>query len=404
MKSDHSAGHAKESFGRHLLRALPILVVVSVAVAFAEHAGWLQSFENPALDAFVASVAPRDSGHAFLVVIDDEAYNTVFQGQSPLDPDALRTLLKAVLAAQPAAVAVDIDTSTSRFSAWRDDEALRSVVWARDAVPADKGVVRMENVLGGPDAAGLRWGLALLPTDPDGLIRRYQRSFAVAGPTAGPSGQHITAPSLGVAAADTYCSSASKPACGGSRVAANDDSHDIRLLTFGGTRTRFKRLSATAVLASASQPWWTQSSPLKGRLVLVGGTYRAARDEYITPLGPLAGVELVAQAAEAEIGGGVRPVSHTIMLLVELLAGVLFVYLNWRFPPGNTLSLVVNSAATLVVVAVASYITFSAFSYWATFIPIGLSIRLHAAYDRFAHARADARELQSYRKRFGPLS
>ena len=42
----------------------------------------------------------------------------------------------------------------------------------------------------------------------------------------------------------------------------------------------------------------------EGKIVLIGGAYHEARDEYFTPLGVMKGVELNALAIQSDLGGG----------------------------------------------------------------------------------------------------
>ncbi len=51
---------------------------------------------------------------------------------------------------------------------------------------------------------------------------------------------------------------------------------------------------------AAKSEAWSTNSPLKGKIVLLGGMYHAARDSYSTPHGPRYGVELIAQALATE--------------------------------------------------------------------------------------------------------
>src|SRR5207247_6823178 len=103
-------------------------------------------------------------------------------------------------------------------------------------------------------------------------------------------------------------------------------------LNFSGDRYNFaQRFSASAILTGSKQSYWKENSPLKDKIVLLGGFYHAARDEYVTPLGPMAGVLLIAQAIESDLtGGGIRLVTHAVGFFLEILAGIVLVWLNWR--------------------------------------------------------------------------
>ena len=58
-------------------------------------------------------------------------------------------------------------------------------------------------------------------------------------------------------------------------------------------------------------------------MVLLGGLFHAARDEYTTPLGRMAGVQLMAHAVESELqGGGFRWPREPVMLLLNIAGGI----------------------------------------------------------------------------------
>jgi CHASE2 domain-containing sensor protein len=350
-----------------------------------------------ALDAMLASAFPAQSDRTVLVVITQDDYDSIFQGRSPLSPEGLAQVLESVAAAKPRLIVVDIDTAAGDFRSWADRPSLKGIVWARDAEVTGESI-ELGPVLGADNPPGVRWGVAVLPADRDGVIRRYRRTFVAAG-----GGRRaFGVPSLAAAAVDALCSDGHDEACQ-NRTPVGRDHDDLRIMRFAGSRTRYPRLTASAILEAAPQAWWADASPLRDRIAIVGGTYRAARDEYVTPLGAMDGVQLVAQAVEAELDGHVKPVNHTVMMTVELLAGVFFVFLNYRFPPGGLASALLNATAVAALAVVSSFLVFATFSSWATFVPVGLAIRLHRVYERFAEHRQTRRELDEYRRLYGDL-
>jgi len=62
-------------------------------------------------------------------------------------------------------------------------------------------------------------------------------------------------------------------------------------------------------------------------IVIIGGTYKGARDVYRTPLGDMAGVELLAHAVETDLHEGIDESSEWLKLLAELVAALLLVRL-----------------------------------------------------------------------------
>lgn len=388
-ESAHSApGPGHGGFLRHLLHAAPVIAVVSVLVFLLGHAGLLRVFETAALDTWLRLKTPLPVRDVVIVGITDCDYEELFAATSPLDPSQVARVLDAVRAGQPRAIGVDLDTAHAMFAGLARSSGGPPVVWARGVTPAGSRSASCKPLVAGPAAethadhgaaaldahdhellepagvlgatstpAGALAGIALLPQDADGLVRRYRRVFRTT---------HGTADSLPWAL--VRLASPSR---------ASDGAPDQQLvLNFAGDRLDFPRYSAQAVLAGAQGEAWGEQGPLRGKIVLLGGFYRAARDEYLTPVGPMAGVELVAQAVESDLAGrGIRATNEAIMIALEILGGVLMVWLYFRLGLGRALML---SLAGIPLAALCfSYLSFSTVGRWASFIPTMVAVLLH---------------------------
>ena len=62
-------------------------------------------------------------------------------------------------------------------------------------------------------------------------------------------------------------------------------------------------------------------------IVLIGGTYKGARDIYRTPLGEIPGVQLLAQALETDLHEGISETSEYTKFCADLLAGLGVIFL-----------------------------------------------------------------------------
>ena len=130
---------------------------------------------------------------------------------------------------------------------------------------------------------------------------------------------------------------------------------------------------------------------MNGKIVLLGGLYRAARDEYVTPLGPMAGVELNALAIESELErGGIRPANQYLMMALDVLFGICLVWINYRALYGHLSllsALVVSLIAIPVLALLASLIALSTFAYWMNAVPLLAAVFIHQLYDYANHYR-----------------
>src|SRR5262249_37760019 len=153
-----------------------------------------------------------------------------------------------------------------------------------------------------------------------GIIRRYRRVFRVLRPEASPSivGCMNSLP-LVVTNVARHIEAES---CDENRE------EEDRLLNFLGDRYHIPHIAASAVhqlyeSAGYQSEGWKKQGPLQGKIVLLGGTFHHARDQYVTPLGPMTGVELMAQAIETELsGGGIRFTNELLMVLMDIVAAL----------------------------------------------------------------------------------
>jgi CHASE2 domain-containing sensor protein len=385
----HASQGAPPRFLRRLLRALPVILIVSILTLLADRLHLLDSFHFLAMDLFVASAAAPESRTVIVDISDADFHDPqLFNGRSPLDPAMLQSIIAAVAAAKPAVIGVDVTTEERGDASLRTAFAGSSVpiVWARDAEPPDTATRpsdwRLGDVLGAAPAPDVRFGVAVFPRDSDRFVRGYYRR--VPG---------VRLPTLAWAILDVYCSAPNRPECGRvrERLARGDGDDEIVRFNFAADRNTFPKIGASAVAAAPA-------GTFAGHPVIVGGTFAAGRDFYATPLGDMAGVELTARAIESELtGGGLGGVNDVLMFAFDILSGIALVYLNWRWQPGSRLNALVTTTAIAVLAMLGSYVAFRAFSYWATFVPVGIGVWLHECYDRAREAGDVRRELDAIR-------
>ncbi|MEK6300316.1 MAG: CHASE2 domain-containing protein [Acidobacteriota bacterium] len=363
-----SVAHNKAAHSslKRLFRPAIIIVVVSLITLGLEEAGWLRGFETAALDTWLRLKAPLPVNELIIVGITNDDYRDLFDDTSPLKPEKLDLLLDAIARGGPKVIGVDIDTSSRKFWELQPREK-PPVVWAVDAILQTEGKLEASAALGGKLSPGKGTGIAALPQDSDGVVRSYRRVFATAPEPV---------PSFPWAVVTQYREVEGHPAA----AADEHDTEDV-ILNFSGYRYSFSSLSAKQVLELSDGEGWSNNGPLGGRIVLLGGRYRAARDEYVTPLGPMAGVDLMAQAIASELrGGGIGHANKLLMLLLEIIGGACLVFLNRSFSLGWAVLL---SCVGVPVLALAgSFFAFSSLAYWANFVPILVSVLIHELYER----------------------
>lgn len=416
--------------GSYVLKHIPVLMAIFLITVVGERLGLYRGRETFALDAWLNLHTSSPPAQVFLVVIDDEDYETLFHETSPLDPDVVHQALEAIERGKPSVIAVDLDTSSDRFAGRKWPEA----VWTRSAKAISETEhdddslsaealeqIRRGKFLGG-DGHDLpvnhegcietepRSGASLFLGDHDGLIRRY-RNLYYSPESHPPSGIKGYVESFPWAIARAYADWLRKNGEGESRVAtrmarlekleAKENAEEI-VMTFGARPSGFPRISLRNLLAASKESYWETKSPLKGAIVLLGGTYSASRDRYVTPVGPRYGAELIAHAVETSLAnGGVREFHHWQAYIADLALGFLLLVVFWRFPGKGAFIGTLVTAGVLAIFA--SYVAFNSYAYWFNFVPMAAGLWLHYQWERRKENEELHHELTSLRQEVATL-
>jgi len=150
----------------------------------------MRNFDLALLDAkfaLLSSYAPLPAADSIAIVgIDEPSLDALAQPQSLL----LRPLadaLTGIAAAKPRAIGLDIvlpDRSYDAFAPGSDNAMVAALLGARRDVPIVLGITTRDDgsvreILPAVRAAAGRSGLALLPVDPDGRVRRFDERLDV---------------------------------------------------------------------------------------------------------------------------------------------------------------------------------------------------------------------------------
>jgi CHASE2 domain-containing sensor protein len=406
-------------FGRHYLHALVWIIVLTAVVHFMEVSGALKGFEMAGLDTFLRLHGRQMSTRVVLVEITDEDYKDphLFAGKSPLNNDQLLKLVSSIQTYHPAAIGMDFDTSSEDWcvadisslakvlppSASTHSAPLPPVVWAEIPAKVEEHL-KLSPVLGGVMQHQDFVGVPRFPVDSDGLVRRYESEFRVTGSLESCPNQssvlHAHAPEI-PAGPDTRSSNEKHDrdsmvsfaravlyhACGDPQVNCSSLRPDLRhpvIFNFYGDRYRFPIIQShefigpsADALAAEQNIHRHREDLLKDKIVLIGGNFSAARDVYLTPLGEMAGVELIALAIESDFGGGIRETQKWLEKFADLFVGslIVLVYFYYRRRPG--FALLLSLVAVPVVATAFSLLLFRTAAYWFNFMPIIIGMVLH---------------------------
>src|SRR5688572_3232607 len=363
-----------------LLKMWAVGLAASALVSAASSLNYLERWQAGALDLLHQLQGRQRPSDVVIVAIDEAAFDGLGRRQ-PIARDYLARVVRGVAKSGAAVVGLDITFST----ATADDAALAAALRAF-AEDRTRGVVLLGPLAnGGPlgdSALGPLVTLASpsVPSDADDIIRRVDP--VVPAPNQG------VYPTLGLAV--TACFAGLDGRALGEALAAERPLALPRLHSKGG----LARAGSPPVVARAGTEWPINyvgprgsfltipsdlmaalgdegdpaaDNPLRGNIVLIGGTFADSRDFYPTPHGLMAGVEVHANVAHMLttrrfIQRSNWLAAFAINAAVVLIAGVVLLTL------GSVMGTLVCVLGALAVGVPAALLAFDRGGYWVDFV------------------------------------
>jgi CHASE2 domain-containing sensor protein len=318
---------------KRILRALPVVLSLVLLTWIFGHTGVLHKLEAVAGDTLMRMNPPPEDSDVVLVTIDDEDYRKLFGASSPLNGPQLKKLIDEIAKGNPSVIAVDIDTSSPQsINNFQPPNEGTFFVWEREIREVPDQATGNERIdplpiLGGQrdvDPSRNSSGIPLLLDDPeDRVTRRYRRSILT---------QVGRLPSFPWAIMQAYWRD--KP----QQLAAVRDSSEDLIIRFSGDREGSHRLRFTAQKVQELSEHWPAASPIKRKIVLLGGSY-LGEDRHDTPIGRLTGQEIIANVVETELaGGGHKVPSEGVLFLLELFEAFVLIVVFHVMRLGYTLA------------------------------------------------------------------
>jgi CHASE2 domain-containing sensor protein len=343
---------------------------------------WLvERLETANLDALFSGKKQIVSKDVVVVSITDDDYKTVFGGISPLDTDKLKEVIDDILAEHPSALGVDFDTS-----AWAGPEAryaAEPIVWAREAL-GEAGSLTMGKVLG-VGREDVCYGVPAYFPDEDGIVREYKEFIEGA--------DHQYYPSLAFNLVEV--SQRGRDACQGvlPKLSPNQSAEPAKV-NFRGPRNAFDHLSIGTLKRLKGLPE-SAAKPLLGKIAVLGGSYRAARDAYPTPFRYLDGVDIVANTVDMNLPGNKELSGMPRWLYVAgyLEGVVLLVALYFVSRPWSLILIVLSGPVYALLV---SWFAFQWTATFVSFVPCFVGLVIHEIVDHtreYLHLQRENREL-----------
>jgi CHASE2 domain len=329
------------AIGKRVLRALPSIAFVLLLTLLFSRFSVFHRLEKPIAD-FEMSIAGymHPPGESPVVVVDitDEDYQTLFGGKSPLNYQKLEQLISDIASFHPDLIAVDIDTSDRQFYEFTIDDRWPPIVWAREPGALGRDANKLEyqplDVLGARDPELNRSsGVPMLMVDSnDKVARTYTRMLRTdAGllPTFSWAVVDLYRERKGFAKADRL------PRCGARPpdTAMPEACTEPLVINYISKRQcehcfHFKasQIGSTCHRDCAAVQSWG------GKIALLGGSYSDAERSKDTPIGPMSGVEVLANVIETELeGGGQHEMGLGLSMAMEAFEGLVLVLLFYIF-------------------------------------------------------------------------
>ena len=388
-RSPHEAAERRRELIHHFTSGGAVVIGLALLSLILHHSSILQDMQFTNLDVFFFSQKKLpDADHIVMVPIGSEEFDDTktFRRHQPLDPKEVARIVAAVAASGPSVIGVDIvteewtasDRDLVRTLIAQDNAAAVStpIVWiASGPIDESTGKVNVQhlNGLAGFDCVGLP---AIVP-DSHYVVRQYWPSIDVIL-----DGRTVPFPSL--SALLNSIDESKKANCQLAQEASPAHEGGPELVNFSGGSAGFAHFPARVVLDAPKNDDWKKQNPLKGKIVLIGGSFPEARDRYPTPAGTMDGVEILGEST-LTARHRVRQTGAFLFLFADIFVGFLLLTATaFRRVWVPLLSFIVIPLAAMI----ASFIAFSRFGYFISFIPVMMGVFLHNLVE---HAQEDAR-------------
>jgi CHASE2 domain-containing sensor protein len=398
--------------------ALVALFIIMALVQVIEFMGWFEHIESSFIGTFANAHAQKVPNDLFIVEISKDDYQQLFDGKSPLDPNGVIQIISALKQLNPLAIGVDLDTSDSAWACADLTDELTGehskVVWAEatsEKETAETVEKERESPLTRQLALGGRLkyldhaGIVRLPLDHEGYVRELREIYPVSGdvhvyaskpechqkagtnvPSTNPQDLPVLAKSTEMPAFFYSVAKTAQPDL------PSPDS-EPKLLNYSGDRYHFQTIEAKQLIDAVKDnqgkmQFTAKKFPeallanLKGKrpIVLIGGDFSTPPDEYITPLGKMAGVELLANSVETELAKPIRSLGRFGLLVLDFVMGSLIVVIYFVLPKHPKAALFWSLAA-IFVLPVLMAVSYFGISVFFNCFPVMFGMLLHQMYE-----------------------
>jgi len=403
----------------HFLRAILLGFAISLIVTALARIGYFKPYQNP-LTSLLHFITQRKAHQVALLFITEEEYKQGFRGISPLSRARLAELINLMVKLKPRVIALDIDLSDSSSEDRNLSDAIGrasaagipivvigNLVPIEDSPPsnrdsffdlrpykderldtAEDGSMLFEDM-----SPGARWvdkviyGGTLFRLDTDRVFRMAEGFYTIKNKGRKDKPPYLPVPSFPVAVAAAY-RGLSQEALMEALLNVHDnkitlssprEDHrndiDIHLArgnrmipNFIGNYEHFDReVSLKGLLEDYGSHPVERETIFKDKIVIVGGTFDK-KDFYMTPVGRMAGMEILANITQSILSGSlITPASFWKAFVIQVILGIAVALIFILF--SRFWATLICLLALVPGVAIASLWSFSSSHYWFDFVP-----------------------------------
>jgi len=354
-----------------------ILVVLAVVLTAAFHNTFLvRDLERVNLDSFYSLSGEQSSPDIEIVAITEDDYPNFTGAHGALDREKVMDVIRGISEAGAAIVAIDILTPDWPTDTEQQIGTSTPLVWVRGIHDAGPHGATLDPVLGG-DGRGICQGPAAL-REIGGMAREYTKHVAVTGDGVVPSFTRVVE--------RIHESPGSAALC-----TEDSEANEFEPIGYMGKAGTFRHVSAGTVLAARKTPDWASRKLMAGKIVLLGGTFAASRDDYKTPVQDrMYGVEVLANIIASDVSHKwIDEAGWWLFLVVDALVGLALVTIGLWVQDLRALFVMLLA---VLVIALGSVFLFQYFRFYLSFMPVVAGVTIHfllEQWQRCGHMRSE---------------
>ena len=407
------------AYGGYFLRAILVGLAISVTVTTLAWIGYLKPYQNP-LTNLLHFMTQKKADDVVLLFITEEEYKEGFHGISPLSRRRLAELVILMVKLKARVIALDIDLSDPSSEDGKLSDAfghasasgipivvignlktleekpraendsfsdLRPYVDERLHTTGD-GFILFESVSPGVQWMGkVIYGGTFFRLDSDGVFRMAEGFYRVKNSDLKHKLPYLLVPSFPIVVAAAYQGMPpetlmesllnvydNRIILSNPRKSRQDDIHipmarGGRVIpNFIGNYEHFDReVSLKRLLEEHRSDKVEGRTIFKDKIVIVGGTFDK-KDFYMTPVGRMAGMEILANITQSILSGSlITPTSFWKAFVIQVALGIAVAFIFILF--SRFWATLICLLALVPAVAIASLWSFSSSHYWFDFVP-----------------------------------